>query len=149
MPGDKTIKQRPNLKPPWRPGQSGNPNGRPKGARNMATRAVEALLDGEAETLSRKAIDQALEGNTTALRLCLERIAPPRKCSPVTIDLPGQIETAKDIQAALASVLKAVAEGEISPDEGSTVSTILETKRKAIETVEFEEQFAVLEEKTQ
>lgn len=149
MPGDKTIKQRPNLKPPWRPGQSGNPNGRPKGARNMATRAVEALLDGEAEALSRKAIDLALEGNTTALRLCLERIAPPRKGSPVTIDLPGQIETAKDIQAALASVLKAVGEGEISPDEGSTVSTILETKRKAIETVEFEERIAVLEKKTQ
>ena len=52
----------------------GNP-GRPKGSRHKTTRAIEALLDGEGEALSRKAVDLALKGDTTALRLCLDRIA--------------------------------------------------------------------------
>ena len=65
----------------------GNP-GRPKGARHKTTRAVEELLDGEGEAITRKAVDMALDGDTTALRLCLERISPPRKDTPVQFDLP-------------------------------------------------------------
>jgi hypothetical protein len=56
----------------FKPGQSGNPDGRPKGARNRATIAAERLLDGEADTLTRKAIQLAQQGDTTALRLCIE-----------------------------------------------------------------------------
>ncbi len=40
-------------------GRSGNPNGRPKGARNKATIVVESLLEGEAEALTRRAIELA------------------------------------------------------------------------------------------
>jgi hypothetical protein len=61
---------------PFEPGKSGNPAGKLKGTRNKTTLAVEALLDGEAETITRKAIELAKEGNLTALRLCLDRIAP-------------------------------------------------------------------------
>lgn len=62
--------------------------GKPKGARDKATLAVLKLLDGEAEALTRKAVELALAGDTTALRLCLERIAPPRKDAPVKVELP-------------------------------------------------------------
>jgi hypothetical protein len=51
---------------PFRKGQSGNPDGRPKGARNATTIAVETLLDGEAETLTRKAIEMAKGSATEA-----------------------------------------------------------------------------------
>jgi Family of unknown function (DUF5681) len=61
----------------WEKGQSGNPRGKPRGARNRATLLAEALLDGEAEALTRKAIEKALEGDGMALRLCLERVLPP------------------------------------------------------------------------
>ena len=67
----------------------GNP-GKPRGARHKATQAALALIDGEGEALTRKAIDMALAGDTVALRLCLERLAPPRKevlsgeCEPVS-----------------------------------------------------------------
>jgi hypothetical protein len=64
---------------PFRKEQSGNPAGRPKGARNKATVASETLLDGEAEAITRKAVEMALDGDTTALRLVMERILPPRK----------------------------------------------------------------------
>ena len=61
-----------------KPFEAGNP-GRPKGARHKATLAAEALLDGEGDKLTRKAIDMALEGNGLALRLCMERLVPPRR----------------------------------------------------------------------
>jgi Family of unknown function (DUF5681) len=58
---------------PFKAGRSGNPEGRPRGSRNKATMAVEALLDGEANAIARKAVERALEGDMAALRLCLER----------------------------------------------------------------------------
>jgi len=57
---------------PFAKGKSGNPAGKPKGARHRVTLATEALLDGEAEALTRKAVEMALAGDGAALRLCLE-----------------------------------------------------------------------------
>ena len=78
----------------FRPGQSGNPSGKPKGARNRLTLACEALLEGEGEALTRKAIELALDGDTVALRLCLDRICPPAKERPISIELPGPRQAA-------------------------------------------------------
>ena len=60
-------------------GVSGNPHGRAPGTRNRATLAAMELLDGEAEALTRTAIDLALSGDMAALRLCIERIIPVRR----------------------------------------------------------------------
>ena len=65
--------------------------GRPAGSRHKYVLAIQNLLDGETEALGRKAIDLALEGDTVALRLCLERIAPPRKDIPVRFDLNSNV----------------------------------------------------------
>src|SRR5713226_1671185 len=89
---------------PFEPGQSGNPSGRPKGARNRATLAVEALLDDEAEALTRKVVAMALEGNIAALRLCIERLSPPRRDRSVEFNLP-KMESAADAVAASSAVL--------------------------------------------
>jgi hypothetical protein len=70
------------------PGNTIGAAGRPPGSRHKATLAIEALLEGEAEGLTRKAIELALAGDTTALRLCLERLAPPAKSRRISIDLP-------------------------------------------------------------
>jgi hypothetical protein len=50
------------------------------------------LLEGEAKALTRKAIELGLAGDTTALRLCLERLVPPRKDRPISLDLPANQE---------------------------------------------------------
>lgn len=126
-----------------RPFPKGNP-GRPKGARNKATLAAEALLDGEAEALTRRAIEMALAGDAGALRLCLERILPPRKARPVIIDLP-EPRTGEDIAKGMASLVQAVARGELTPDEGQTISGILEAQRRAIETRDLEGRLWALE----
>ena len=75
--------------------KKGNP-GRKLGSRNKATVAVEALLDGEAEKLTRKAIEMALAGDTVAMRLCLDRLCPPRRTRPIELELP-KVETAGDV----------------------------------------------------
>lgn len=123
----------------------GNP-GRPRGARHKATRAALALLDGEAEALTRQAVMQALEGDTTALRLCLERIAPPRKDAPVTFDLP-KMTSAGDAVAAAGAVLDAVAHGDLTPTEGAHIMSLIETYRRTLETAEIETRLTALEAK--
>lgn len=108
--------------------------------------AAQELLDGEAKVLTRKAIKLAKEGDMAALRLCLDRILPPRKDRPVTFDLPA-IETPEDIGTASAAILKAVAEGEITPNEGQSVTAILDSLRKALELVDIEQRLRALEKK--
>jgi hypothetical protein len=87
----------------FKPGQSGNPDGRPKGAHNRATVAAERLLDGEADVLTRKAIELAKEGDTTALRFCIEWILPTRKDRPVSFEIPPIETVADSVKAAAAT----------------------------------------------
>lgn len=121
----------------------GNP-GKPKGTRHVVTRAVENLLQGEAEALTRKAIDMALGGDATAMRLCIERIAPARKDAPVQFSLP-KMKTALEAAGAAQSVLAAVAAGEVTPLEGASVMGLIETYRKTLETTELEARITALE----
>lgn len=123
----------------------GNP-GRPPGARHRTTQAMQALLDGEGEALTRKAVELALGGDTTALRLCLERVAPVRKDPPVTFDLPP-MQSAADAAQAAGAVLAAVAAGELTPSEGAHVMALVETYRRTLETTDLERRIAALEAK--
>ena len=85
---------------PFAKGQSGNPGGRPRGSINRSTRAAQLLLDGEATALSRKAVELALAGDPTALRLCLDRTVAPRRDRSVELPLPP-INSAADILGAI------------------------------------------------
>lgn len=110
------------------------------------TLAVEALLEGQHEALTQAAIDKALEGDTVALRLCLDRIAPPRKDQPISIALPP-IVCASDVVTASSAVLAAVSQGEITPDEAGRVMALLTAHRSIVEVGELERRIASLEEK--
>lgn len=114
-------------------GLSGNPKGRPRGSRNKATLMAQALLDGEAENITRKLIDEALSSNMQALKLCIERLVGPRKSQPLLCQLPP-IETPADIARAYDALWAALGEGELTPQESSPFLAVLDGKRKAIET---------------
>jgi hypothetical protein len=129
---------------PFVKGRSGNPAGRPPGARNKTTMAAEALLDGEAETITRKAIERALDGDPTALQLDLERIIPARKDRPVRFELP-QIKSLADAVAPSAALLAAVAAGDLTPAEAADISKLVDSYLRSIEATEFEEWLARLE----
>jgi hypothetical protein len=124
---------------------TGNP-GRPHGARHKTTLAVQALLDGEGEALTRKAVDLALAGDVTALRLCLERITPARKDAPVLFELPP-MDGAASAACAMGAILASVAIGELTPSEASGLAGLIEGYRKALETTELEARLKALEEK--
>ena len=128
----------------FKPGQSGNPRGRPKGARNKSTVAAEALLDGESEALTRRCIDLAMEGDPTALRLCLSRILPVRRERTISLDLPA-LEGSQDSLGAIGRVLEAVGAGMITPSEGQAVASLLETHRRTFEVEELEHRIEALE----
>jgi len=107
-------------------GHSGNINGKPAGTRNKTTLAALSLLDGETEALTRKAIDLALDGDTTALRLCLERITPPAKERPIeNFNLPP-INNSQGVLDALDAVAQQLASGDLLPSEAKAICYILD-----------------------
>jgi hypothetical protein len=128
----------------WRPGVSGNKAGKPKGARHKATLAAEELLEGEAEALSRKAVELALKGDVAALRLCLDRILPVRKDRPVIFELPKMNES-RDAVKASAAIVEAVASGDLTPSEAAELSKVVDGYARSLQTVEFEQRLSILE----
>jgi hypothetical protein len=106
--------------------------------------AVLELLEGQAEALTQRAVELALGGDTVALRLCLERLAPPRKDSPVQFPLPRMVR-ANDAAQAAAAVLQAVSEGALTPTEGAQVMGLVDSYRRTLEVTELEARVAALE----
>ena len=78
------------------------------------------------------------------MRLCLDRLCLPRRTRPIKLELP-KVETAGDVFQAHAAVIDAMAQGGITPDKASTVSNVLEVKRRSIETCELETRVTELE----
>src|SRR5689334_22054658 len=105
------------------PGHSGNPAGRPKGARNRATLAAEALIEQNAEALARALIDASLGGDMTTARFLLGRLYPANAERTVTLDVPPGRET--DFVHVHARVLRAMLDGEITPKEGLAIARFL------------------------
>ena len=120
--------------------------GRPKGSRNKATIAIESLLQGQAEALTQTAVTKALEGDSVALRLCMERIAPAPKDQPVTFNL-SKMHTALDASEAAGSVLTAVSVGELTPIEATRVMGLIDGLGRTLELTEIELRLQALEEK--
>jgi hypothetical protein len=127
-------------------GVSGNPAGRRAGSRSKVLIALDALGEGEAEAIVTAIIDKAKQGDAIAARTILERVWPARKGARLTFDLPA-VTKAEDLPGAIAAVTLQVADGSISPDEGTAIIGMLESQRKAIETNEVVARLIALEEK--
>ena len=128
-------------------GQSGNPHGRPAGSRNSATLACEALLEGQAEALTQKAVEMALAGDPMALRICLERICPVRKDRVVRFPLPP-ITSARDAADIAAAIAEAVAAGHVTPSEAAELAKVVDVYVRAYQTAELSDRVACVEQMT-
>lgn len=124
----------------------GNP-GKPKGARNRSTLALEALLEKGGKAVTRKAIELAKDGDATALRLVMERILPTRRGRPVTLPDMPKITSVADVPAVVASIMEAVAVGDLTADEASDLTAIMDRYVKAVEATEHEARLKALEER--
>ena len=106
--------------------------------------AAETLLDGEAEALTRKAVEMALEGDSTALRLCLERILPARRDRPVSFKMPV-LKSASDAVSAASVLLEETAAGNLTPLEAEALARLVTCYTATLEAKEFEERLSALE----
>jgi hypothetical protein len=121
--------------PRGRPFAPGNKygRGRPRGSRNRATLALQDMLGEHAEALVKKCVVLALQGDTTALRLCMERLLPPRKQCPVQFKLPP-ITTVAELAQAQATMLESLSRGQLTPAEAESIGNLFENRRRMIET---------------
>jgi hypothetical protein len=113
------------------PGQSGNPAGKKPGTRNRATVLREALADGEDTAAARIVIDKALSGDAVAARFIVGRLMPRPRGRTVEFDLPAGAG-AGDVVAAYDATVRAMAAGEITPDEALTVTRVLDGRLRAL-----------------
>jgi hypothetical protein len=132
---------------PFEKGRSGNPAGKPRGCRNRSTRAAQLLLEGEAEALTRKAVDLALGGDPAALRLCLDRLMAPHRARLVPLPLP-RMRKPGDLAAAMEVVAAEVARGVLAPAEAAQLAKVVETCIRSVETRDFDSRLRALEEST-
>jgi hypothetical protein len=128
----------------FRKGESGNPDGRPPGSRNKATLLIERLLDDGAKDIATKAIELAKNGDGTALRLCLDRIAPARKDRHIAFKLP-KLEKPEHAIAAAAAIVEAVANAELTPSEAAEMMKLVEGYTRILEAEDHEQRLRALE----
>lgn len=107
----------------FKPGESGNPSGRPKGSRNTQTQLIK-LLEPHAEQLINKMVEKALEGDPNALRLCIERLLPKAKDNLIESDLPTLEEN--NYMETIESILQEMLLGNIASDEGKKIIDLIE-----------------------
>ena len=112
----------------FKPGQSGNPSGKPKGTLNNKTRWLK-LLESHADELVAQAIELAQSGDTNTLRFCLERIIPKAKDRPINPSLPTELDKPKALLDIGNTILKGVAEQEITPEQAKSLMGVLTVYR--------------------
>lgn len=126
------------------PGISGNPAGRPKGCRSHATVAAQLIIDEDARRLTRKVVDMALAGDQQCLRLCVERLVPPRKDRPLPFAMP-EVSGLAGMASLLGGLLSSVAAGEITPGEAGDLSKLVMNYVETLKISELESRLAALE----
>jgi hypothetical protein len=129
----------------FKPGQSGNPAGRPKGSRNKITVLAQAMVEEEAPELVRSYIDGAKAGKPVPQRITGSVIFPPHRYRSVEIELPAT-DTSTGVAAAQSALVRQVAEGEICPEQGATVSKMLDATLRALDAADLDVRVRRIEE---
>jgi hypothetical protein len=141
--GAKAAKRRAGGRP-FQPGQSGNPAGKPKGARNRQTLILEAMVDKAGPKLVKKAIAMALSGDASVMRALLPMLLPARRERPVEFPLPA-IATAEDALLASQLILAGAANGVLTPGEAADLSKALTDHARLLELHELEGRLNAIE----
>src|ERR1700693_3046962 len=133
-------------KPRGRPFTPGNTagRGRPPCSRNKDTVWAEELIGQHREAVLRKCLAMALQGDSTAMRLCVERILPLSKESRIRLKM-ANVSTMAEVATALNRVLQAVGRGDITTEQGQRLADLLQSRGRIIEGEELEARLRALE----
>lgn len=126
---------------PFKTGQSGNPTGKPKGAKDKRTELRE-LLKPHAPELVEKVVQMAKDGDTAALRICIDRLIPPIKAAEEPVRLEGFDGTLSEQGQ---SILRAMGEGKLASSQAATLLQALAAQTRIIEAEELERRVRALE----
>jgi len=125
----------------FKPGESGNPNGRPVGSKDKRTQYRE-LFEPHADGLIEKVIEMALAGDTTCLKMCIDRLVSPFRAKDTTVTLD-------DIEGSLTEkgekIIMSMGNGELSPSDASSMLTALAAQARIIEIDDLEKRISKLE----
>ena len=127
---------------PFKKGKSGNPKGRPHGT--TRTGKLAAMLEPHAPALVQKAVGLALNGDTTALRLCLERLYPAIKARDEAVLLP-ELDSNASLTEQAKSVINELSDGNLSTTQAASVMQSISAQARIIEIDELEQRVAQLE----
>lgn len=125
----------------FEPGQSGNPSGRPRGIRDKRIE-MRDLLVPHAPDLVAKAVEMAKAGDAAALRICLDRLIPPANAKDDPVSLPSMEGSMADSSRI---VIKALADGDLTPEEAGIILQALASQARIIEADEIEKRLTALE----
>lgn len=118
----------------FKPGNAGGP-GRRAGSRNKATLLLDRLGSAAAQEILDVVLQAAKEGDLEAANIILRRVWPVPKGRPRKFTV-RDVTCLADVPGAVSDVLRAVASGELTTEEGGAVASIIETTRKALESEE-------------
>jgi hypothetical protein len=125
-------------------GESGNPAGRPRGARNKRTLAAESMFDRDGPEIIEQLIALAKTGDIAAIRLCVDRICPRQHGRPVSFELPP-MATAADAVVAMGAIMQAIGDGDLSAHEAAELAKVVAGFVQAIVTAEMEQRLGQVE----
>lgn len=125
----------------FKPGQSGNPRGKPRGAQDKRT-ALRELLRPHAEELINKAVSLAKKGDTTALKMCLDRLIAPYRAKDPVIAIEGMTGTLTEKGE---RIITAMGAGELTPSDAAAMLHALAAQAKVVEIDELEKRVKKLE----
>lgn len=127
----------------FKKGQSGNPKGKPKGAKDKRT-ALRELLKPHAPKLVKRAVDLALDGDTTALRMCLDRLVPPLPAESPAVEIKAKPD---DLAKAGQAILGEAFAGKISPSVAQQLLRSLHTHIQVTKVEKVEKRLEAIEER--
>src|SRR3990167_10364259 len=118
----------------FKPGESGNPTGRPKGIIDKRSE-LRSLLETHAKEIIEKLIERAKIGDDVAMRLCVDRLIPRVKPDEgINFELPeGRLDTGDNMLQIANDLTKAVASGQLTLEEADKFTDFLRHQRRLIE----------------
>jgi hypothetical protein len=129
-----------------RPFEPGNKfgRGRPRGSRNKKTLLTQQLLDEHGESIVRKTLVKALEGDSRLLQALLGYLLPRRKDAPL---YTSSLRTAnvEELSQSLDLILKQACAGDITLSQAQALAAMIEARRQLLEAEDFERRLQILE----